>query len=260
MLDNQKKKRLEELEHLCTAWEHAMISNNADAIGRFMADDWVIVSQSGVIGRDDFLQLVASGDLVHETFEGETLAVREYGETAIVTGRVRNNGAYRSKPFTADEWTTDIFVRDDDRWACVHSHITTVKGFESCGAISMSIPTAHQVLMPYLMVEDADSFFDFAAAVFDAKLSHPKERPKHLDGHCELQIGSSTVMFARSGGQWKPRTADLFVYVDNADETYHRSLKQSATTVMEPANQTYGRSCGVTDPFGNTWWITSVTS
>ena len=65
-------------------------------------------------------------------------------------------------------------------------------------------------------------------------------------------------MFAKSGGQWKPRTADMFVYVENADETYDRSLKHGATTIMGPADQNYGRSCGVTDPFGNIWWITSV--
>ena len=98
----------------------------------------------------------------------------------------------------------------------------------------------------------------FAANVFDARLSYPTERPNDLDGHCELQIGPSTVMFAKSGGQWKPRTADMFVYVENADETYDRSLEHGATTIMEPADQNYGRSCGVTDPFGNIWWITSV--
>jgi hypothetical protein len=27
---------------------------------------------------------------------------------------------------------------------------------------------------------------------------------------------------------------------------------------MPPADQSYGRSAGVNDPFGNTWWITSV--
>ena len=122
----------------------------------------------------------------------------------------------------------------------------------------MNIPKGHQTLMPYVIVKNANGFLDFAANVFDAKLSYPTERPNDLEGHCELQIGPSTVMFAKSGGQWKPRTADMFVYVENADETYNRSLKHGATTMMEPADQNYGRSCGVTDPFGNIWWITSV--
>jgi uncharacterized glyoxalase superfamily protein PhnB len=74
-----------------------------------------------------------------------------------------------------------------------------------------------------------------------------------------MRIGSSTVMFAQCGGPWEPRTADMFVYVDDADAAYNRSIQNGATTIMEMADQNYGRSGGVTDPFGNVWWITSVT-
>jgi uncharacterized glyoxalase superfamily protein PhnB len=112
--------------------------------------------------------------------------------------------------------------------------------------------------MPYLIVEDADAFFRFVEKVFGAELTYPAVRPETLDGHCELTIGGSTVMFAKSGGQWTPRTADMFVYVENADDIYNKALEQGATTVMPPADQDYGRSCGVNDPFGNVWWITSV--
>ena len=122
----------------------------------------------------------------------------------------------------------------------------------------MKIPKGHQTVMPYLIVENADGFLDFVETVFGGKLSYPAERPTELDGHCELQIGSSTVMFAKSGGPWTPRTADMFVYVDDADETYKKALLAGATNVMEIANQDYGRSGGVTDPYGNVWWITSV--
>jgi ketosteroid isomerase-like protein len=117
----------EDLEDLSAAWERAMISNDAAAIGSFMSDDWVIVSATGVTKRDDFLAVVASGDLGHETFKGEIISVRQYGAAAVVTSRVRNNGHYRGKAFSADEWTTDVFVHRNGNWRCVHSHITTVK-------------------------------------------------------------------------------------------------------------------------------------
>ena len=95
--DDRTEHRLwQELERLSAAWDLAMISNDAGAIGRFMADDWVIVSASGVTARDDFLAVVASGDLTHETFRGEITSVRQYGDAAVVTGRVRNNGHYRA--------------------------------------------------------------------------------------------------------------------------------------------------------------------
>jgi ketosteroid isomerase-like protein len=129
MLDDERTAHgiRQELEQVSAAWDSAMIANDAGAIGRFMADDWVIVSASGVTTRDDFLAMVVSGDLTHDTFHGEIGSVRQYGDTAVVTGRVRNTGHYKGQPFSADEWTTDVFARRDGRWLCVHSHITAVK-------------------------------------------------------------------------------------------------------------------------------------
>lgn len=122
----------------------------------------------------------------------------------------------------------------------------------------MEIPEGHQTIMPYLIVEDADGFFDFAENVFGATLTYPSPRPEELDGHCELRIGESAIMFAKSGGQWAPRTADMFIYVENVDETYERALAKGATSILPPDDKDYGRSCGVTDPYGNVWWPTSA--
>lgn len=122
----------------------------------------------------------------------------------------------------------------------------------------MEIPKGHQAVMPYLMLDDAAAFIDFTKAVFDAELTQHSVNDDGLVGHCEIQISGGTIMFSNSRGDWKAATANMFVYVDNADEIYDRSLKNGAVTIMEPADQDYGRSCGVTDPSGNVWWITSV--
>jgi hypothetical protein len=53
----------EDLETVSAAWERAMVSNDAVAIGQFMAEDWVIVSATGITKKGDFLAVVASGDL-----------------------------------------------------------------------------------------------------------------------------------------------------------------------------------------------------
>lgn len=54
--------------------------------------------------------------------------------------------------------------------------------------------------------------------------------------------------------------AGLFVYVSNADETYNKALEAGATVKTALSDQQYGRSGGVTDPFGNIWWLTAVKS
>ena len=65
-------------------------------------------------------------------------------------------------------------------------------------------------------------------------------------------------MFADVTEQHTRQTAGLFIYVDNCDAVYQKGLTNGATRVMEPADQSYGRSAGIRDPFGNTWWLTSV--
>jgi ketosteroid isomerase-like protein len=114
-------------ELLATAedWAAAIISNDPARIAGFMAEDWVIVSESGVSPRQEFLAAVASGELTHSAMEMVSEArVRVYGEMALVAGRVTNTAHHRGQRFDADEWTTDVFVRPDGRWFCVLSHIT----------------------------------------------------------------------------------------------------------------------------------------
>jgi len=123
----------------------------------------------------------------------------------------------------------------------------------------MKIPTGHQTIMPYLMLESAEKFIDFTTKVFGAEVKFKTMRDNtDVVMHSEIQISGSTIMFCDSTEKWKKDTANLFIYVEDADQTYERALSEGAITVMELADQDYGRSCGVTDPSGNVWWITSV--
>lgn len=122
----------------------------------------------------------------------------------------------------------------------------------------MDIPERHQTVIPYLIVRNAGDFLSFMKNVFDAKESYKAMRDGHTIQHAELSIGGSTIMFADATDQYKPQPAGLFIYVNNADETFKKAVEAGAATVTEIADQPYGRSGGVKDPFGNTWWITSV--
>jgi len=116
-----------ELVAVANAWAAAIVSNDAERIAAFMAAEWVIVSESGISPRKEFLSAVASGELTHSAMElvGDA-RVRVYGDTAVLTGRVTNTAHHRGRRFDADEWTTDILVRRDGRWLCVLSHITAM--------------------------------------------------------------------------------------------------------------------------------------
>lgn len=123
---------------------------------------------------------------------------------------------------------------------------------------NLIIHTGYQTVMPYLVIKDATGFFNFMQKVFDAAEKMRIMRDDTHIMHGEFQIGESTIMFADSTEEFKTQTAGLFVYVSDADETYNRALEEGATSLTAMSNQDYGRSGGVTDPFGNVWWITSV--
>lgn len=121
-----------------------------------------------------------------------------------------------------------------------------------------NVPANYQTIMPYLIVPQAEQLLAFLKNVFGAE-----EKMKHLreDGlimHAEVTINGSTLMLADTTEAWTAQPAGLFIYVPDADEAYGKALAQGAASVLEPRDQEYGRSGGVKDPFGNTWWITSV--
>jgi PhnB protein len=123
----------------------------------------------------------------------------------------------------------------------------------------MNIPAGHQAVMPYLILKNASKFIEFTKKVFDAADSNtPHLREDGTVMHAEIIINGSTIMVTDEIKDWSKQTANLFVYVPNADEAYQKALDNGATTLMGLSDQEYGRTCGVTDPFGNVWWITSI--
>ncbi|CAN5365551.1 VOC family protein [soil metagenome] len=123
---------------------------------------------------------------------------------------------------------------------------------------SKEIPEGYQRITPYLIVENAAAFLDFTAKVFGAEVKYKAMRDEKLIMHAEISIAGSAIMVADATEQYKPQPAGLFIYVDDCDTTYQKALANGAAIVTEPADQEYGRSAGVKDPFGNTWWVTSV--
>ena len=120
------------------------------------------------------------------------------------------------------------------------------------------IPANYQTVMPYLIVKDATKFIAFTEKVFGATQTYKAMRDETTIMHAEIMIGESTIMLADATDKYKTQPAGLFVYVENADETFKKAMEAKVKVISQVADQPYGRSGGVTDPFGNIWWITSV--
>jgi uncharacterized glyoxalase superfamily protein PhnB len=121
-----------------------------------------------------------------------------------------------------------------------------------------NIPEDYQTVTTYLIIKNAVAFIQFMQTVFNAEVVNKHMRDENTIMHAELKIGNSIIMLADSTPQYPPANANLFIYVEDADATYKKAIDNGASTVTELANQSYGRSGGIKDSFGNTWWITSV--
>lgn len=121
----------------------------------------------------------------------------------------------------------------------------------------MNIPENYQTVMPYIIVKGADDFIGFMKKVFGATEKMKMMRDENTIMHAEVMIGGSTIMLADSIPDYPPTPASLFIYVEDVDVTYQEALAHGAQTIESISERDYGRTCGVKDSFGNTWWITS---
>ena len=79
-----------------------------------------------------------------------------------------------------------------------------------------------------------------------------------------MKIGNSTLMIGVTPDpQVKETPAALFLYLEDAVETYDQAISSGADSIMEPQDRPYGEvgavttSATVKDQFGNTWYLTT---
>lgn len=119
------------------------------------------------------------------------------------------------------------------------------------------IPENYQTLMTYLIVKDAQRFIRFMEEIFGAKETYKQMRDEHNIRHAELSVGECTIMLADATPEFPVAVGGFFIFVKDVDKTYAEALEKGAKAVTEISDQDYGRTGGIEDPFGNTWWITS---
>jgi len=102
----------------------ALRENDADAIVRYLSDDWAVITTHGDIGegKEIFPSGIKSGYRTLKTFEISEPRVRLFGDTALVTTKVRIAGTFGGKPFDIGERQTDVWIWRDGAWKCVLTH------------------------------------------------------------------------------------------------------------------------------------------
>jgi uncharacterized glyoxalase superfamily protein PhnB len=121
----------------------------------------------------------------------------------------------------------------------------------------MKLPKNYQIVMPYLILKGCEKLIEFAKQVFNARELQVYRTDSGQIMHAEIEIGGCTIMMGEASDQWGQQNAGLYINVEDADDSFARALKHGASVVMPIEDKQYGRTCGVKDPTGNTWWITT---
>lgn len=118
------------------------------------------------------------------------------------------------------------------------------------------IPDGFTTITPYLLLDDVPAFLDFVTQAFDATTLERMQGPDGTVMHAQAQIGTSRLMMGSARGDWPANSTFLYLYVEDADATYHRALAAGAESLQEPMDEFYGdRTAGVKDASGTIWWI-----
>lgn len=121
--------------------------------------------------------------------------------------------------------------------------------------MTSSVPDGYLAVTPWAIVDDAASFLDFLATVFDAKEVLRLPGPNGI-GHAEARINGGPLMIFDRHPAWAPTPAFLRVYVEDIENVLERAQAAGATVVTPAGTEWFGdRAARLRDPWDNLWWI-----
>ncbi len=106
----------------------ALLHADTVALSRMIAPEFVEISRLGQLRpRAVNLREIATGELKLLAVKYDSLAVRIYGDVALLTGIADNAGTFHGFPFAGKIRYTRVFVRRDGRWQAVAMQQTSMQ-------------------------------------------------------------------------------------------------------------------------------------
>jgi len=127
----------ETVAKLDVEYQAAVKRNDAEAMGRILAEDFVLVLGNGkTYTRRELLDSARAGEVVYERQEEDegTQTVRVWGDTAVVTARLWVKGTRAGAGFDRRLWFSDTYVRTADGWRYVFGQASLALPAEPSGA------------------------------------------------------------------------------------------------------------------------------
>lgn len=98
----------------------ALLEADTTALSRMVATEFIEVARTGQLRtKADNIRDIASGDLKLTSVRYDSLAVRIYGDVALLRGIADNTGTFHGMPFSGRIRYTRVFVLREGRWQAV---------------------------------------------------------------------------------------------------------------------------------------------
>ena len=140
---------------------------------------------------------------------------------------------------------------------------------------SKALHNKHPQITPHLVVRDADGAVDFYKRAFGAEVAYSSKLPGGMGMHYHIRIGGTIVMVTDEGPSGPedeqlpsplraPKSLGgtsmlLEVYVDDADASFARAVKEGAHPTLQVGDAFWGDRYGwVTDPYGHIWALATM--
>jgi ketosteroid isomerase-like protein len=111
---------------LDTEYQAAVARNDAAAMDRLLANDFVLVVGDGkAYTKADLLADARAKTCVYERQDDSRQTVRVWGDAAVITALLHAKGTQGGKPFEYRVWFSDTYVRTRPGWKYVFGQAST---------------------------------------------------------------------------------------------------------------------------------------
>ena len=123
-----RNRTTEELRAIEQRLAKAWVSGDRDYINGILDNTWTVIDASGrVLNKRQVLQeAFEDNDRQIDSLHIDDVQVREFGSSAVVTGRTQATGRYKGSTMNVTLRFTDVFVRRAGKWKVVASQATLI--------------------------------------------------------------------------------------------------------------------------------------
>jgi ketosteroid isomerase-like protein len=125
---NKRDAKVEqELRDLIRTWDEADMKADTVTLNRLLAEEFTFV---GGPTKAEYLAglKTKAPDLMVESATSTEVKVNVYRDAAVVTGLDTLTGKNKGQPFVAKWLYMDVWIKRGDRWQCVKTYSSRVKG------------------------------------------------------------------------------------------------------------------------------------